>query len=119
MTTTVDKPWGNELIWAITDRYVGKILHIKKGHSLSLQYHNHKDETVMVLSGKMELVHYPEGEPPQSTILLPRQPFHVTPLLRHRMIAIEDTDVVEVSTTELDDVVRLEDAYGRKGTSAP
>ena len=116
---TVDKPWGNELIWAITDRYVGKILHIKKGHSLSLQYHNKKDETVMVLSGKMEFVHYRDGEEPQSTVLLPRQPFHVTPLLRHRMIALEDTDVVEVSTTELDDVVRLEDNYGRKGTSAP
>ncbi len=115
----VDKPWGNELIWAITDRYVGKILHIKKGHSLSLQYHNRKDETVMVLSGKMELVHYRDGEAPQSTISSPRQPFHVTPLLRHRMIALEDTDVVEVSTTELDDVVRLEDNYGRKGTSAP
>ena len=65
MTQTVDKPWGNELIWAITDRYVGKILHIKKGHSLSLQYHNQKDETVMVLSGKMEFVHYREGEAPQ------------------------------------------------------
>ena len=118
-TKTVDKPWGNELIWAVTDRYVGKILHIKKGHSLSLQYHNKKDETVMVLSGKMEFVHYGEGEQPKSTVLLPRQPFHVTPLLRHRMIALEDTDVVEVSTTELDDVVRLEDNYGRKGTSAP
>jgi mannose-6-phosphate isomerase-like protein (cupin superfamily) len=118
-TKTVDKPWGNELIWAVTDRYVGKILHIKKGHSLSLQYHNKKDETVMVLSGKMEFVQYREGEAPQSTVLEPRQPFHVTPLLRHRMIALEDTDVVEVSTTELDDVVRLEDAYGRKGTSAP
>ena len=118
-TKVVDKPWGNELIWAVTDRYVGKILHIKKGHSLSLQYHNQKDETVMVLSGKMEFVHYREGEAPKSTVLLPRQPFHVTPLLRHRMIALEDTDVVEVSTTELDDVVRLEDNYGRKGTSAP
>ena len=118
-TRIVDKPWGNELIWAQTDRYVGKILHIKKGHSLSLQYHNKKDETVMVLSGKMEFVHYRDGEAPQTTVLLPRQPFHVTPLLRHRMIALEDTDVVEVSTTELDDVVRLEDKYGREGTSKP
>lgn len=119
MSRIVDKPWGNELIWAQTERYVGKILHIKKGHSLSLQYHNKKDETVMVLSGKMEFVHYREGEAPQSTILGPRQPFHVTPLLRHRMIALEDTDVVEVSTTELEDVVRLEDKYGREGTSKP
>jgi mannose-6-phosphate isomerase len=116
-TRIVDKPWGNELIWADTDHYVGKILHIKKGHSLSLQYHTEKDETVMVLTGRMEFVHYREGEEPRSTILLPRQPFHVAPLLRHRMIALEDCDVVEVSTTELDDVVRLDDNYGREGTS--
>jgi len=119
MPRTVDKPWGNELIWAETDRYVGKILHIKKGHSLSLQYHNQKDETVMVLSGKMKFEFFREGEEPQFVELLPRQPFHVTPLLRHRMIALEDTDVVEVSTTELHDVVRLEDKYGRQGTSKP
>jgi mannose-6-phosphate isomerase-like protein (cupin superfamily) len=115
----VDKPWGHEIIWAVTDRYVGKVLHIKAGHKLSLQYHNKKDETVMVLSGRMKFEFYREGEQPQFVELLPRQPFHVTPLLRHRMIALEDTDVVEVSTTELDDVVRLEDNYGRKGTSAP
>jgi mannose-6-phosphate isomerase-like protein (cupin superfamily) len=115
----VDKPWGNELIWAVTNRYVGKILHIKKGHSLSLQYHNEKDETFMVLSGKMEFIHFRQGEEPRSTILLPRQPFHIAPRVRHRMIALEDCDVVEVSTTELDDVVRLEDDYGRAGTSEP
>jgi quercetin dioxygenase-like cupin family protein len=118
-TRTVDKPWGHELIWAVTDRYVGKILHIKAGQSLSLQYHVKKDETVMVLRGKMAFTHYQEGQPPTVTELLPHQPFHVTPGLRHRMTAIEDTDVVEVSTTELDDVVRLEDLYGRQGTSAP
>ncbi len=116
---TVDKPWGHELIWAVTDRYVGKILHIKAGQSLSLQYHVKKDETVMVLRGKMAFTHYREGEPPVVTELGPHQPFHVTPGLRHRMTAIEDTDVVEVSTTELDDVVRLEDRYGREGTSKP
>lgn len=114
---TVDKPWGHELIWAVTDRYVGKVLHIKKGHSLSLQYHVKKDETVMVLRGKMAFTHYRDGEPPVVTELGPNQPFHVTPGLRHRMTALEDTDVVEVSTTELDDVVRLEDKYGREGTS--
>jgi mannose-6-phosphate isomerase-like protein (cupin superfamily) len=119
MSRVVDKPWGNELIWAETDRYVGKILHIKKGHSLSLQYHVKKDETVMVLSGKMAFEHYRDGETPRTTILEPRQPFHVTPHLRHRMTALEDTDVIEVSTTELDDVVRLEDKYGRAGTSKP
>jgi quercetin dioxygenase-like cupin family protein len=110
---TVDKPWGHELWWAVTDRYVGKILHIKAGEALSLQYHREKDETVMVLSGKMKLEYFAEGQDPQVKILGPRDPFHVTPGLRHRMIAIEDTEVLEVSTTELDDVVRLEDRYGR------
>jgi len=113
----VDKPWGHELIWAHTDRYVGKILHIKAGEALSLQYHRSKDETVMVLTGRMELEHYGEGEPPAKTVLEPRVPFRITPGLRHRMVALEDTDVLEVSTTELDDVVRLEDRYGREGTS--
>ena len=109
----VDKPWGHELIWAHTERYVGKILHIKKGERLSLQYHQQKDETVMVLTGRMEFEHFEDGEPPRSVVLEPLQPFHIHTGLRHRMIALEDTDVVEVSTTELDDVVRLEDKYGR------
>jgi mannose-6-phosphate isomerase-like protein (cupin superfamily) len=113
MSNVVDKPWGHELIWAKTDHYVGKILHIKAGEALSLQYHRVKDETIMVLSGRMQLVYFAEGEPPKSRELCPREPFHVTPGLRHRMIAIDDTDVLEVSTTELDDVVRLEDRYGR------
>jgi mannose-6-phosphate isomerase len=112
---TVEKPWGHELIWAHTDRYVGKILHIKAGHALSLQYHRQKDETIMVLSGKLAFEVFAEGEAPRIIELGVREPFHVTPGLRHRMIAIEDTDVVEVSTTELDDVVRLEDKYGRAG----
>lgn len=110
---TVEKPWGHELIWAHTDRYVGKILHVKAGESLSLQYHEHKDETIMVVTGKIELEHYADGEAPRKTVLEPLRPFHITPLLRHRMVALEDTDIVEVSTTELDDVVRLEDRYGR------
>ncbi len=114
---TVDKPWGHELIWAVTDRYVGKILHIKKGQALSLQYHVKKDETVMVLKGKMAFTHYRDGEAPVVSEFGPLEPFHVTPGLRHRMTALEDTDVIEVSTTELDDVVRLEDRYGREGTS--
>jgi len=115
----VDKPWGHEVIWAVTDRYVGKVLHIKAGHKLSLQYHQKKDETVMVWTGRMHFEHFVEGQAPQIKEMGPGDAFHVTPLLRHRMIAIEDTDVFEVSTTELDDVVRLDDAYGRKGTSAP
>lgn len=116
MTTRVEKPWGHELIWARTDRYVGKVLHIKAGEALSLQYHRMKDETVMVLRGRMRFEYFREGEPSQAAELEPMQPFHIPPGLRHRMIAVEDTDVVEVSTTELDDVVRLEDRYGRSGT---
>lgn len=112
-STIVDKPWGHELIWAKTDRYVGKILHVRAGEALSLQYHRVKDETIMVLSGRMKLEFFAEGEEPRVCELEPRKPFHVTPGLRHRMIAIEDTDVLEVSTPELDDVVRLEDRYGR------
>jgi mannose-6-phosphate isomerase-like protein (cupin superfamily) len=109
----IDKPWGHELVWAETDRYVGKILHVRAGESLSLQYHVKKDETVMVLAGRMRFEHYAEGETPRVVELGPREPFHITPGTRHRMTAIEDTDIVEVSTTELDDVVRLEDRYGR------
>jgi len=111
----IPKPWGHELIWAHTDRYVGKILHIRAGEALSLQYHRVKDETIMVLAGKLRFEHFAEGEAPVTRELGPREPFHVTPGLRHRMIAIEDTDVLEVSTPELDDVVRLEDRYGRAG----
>lgn len=111
---TVDKPWGHELIWAHTERYVGKILHVKAGESLSLQYHREKDETIMVLAGKIRFVSFAEGEEPREQILEPRHPVHITPGLRHRMIAEEDSDIVEVSTTELDDVVRLDDRYGRQ-----
>ncbi len=109
----VDKPWGHELIWAATDRYVGKILHVRAGEALSLQYHRVKDETIMLLSGRMTLVYFAEGEPPHERELVAHEPFRITPGLRHRMVAIEDTDVLEVSTPELDDVVRLEDRYGR------
>jgi mannose-6-phosphate isomerase-like protein (cupin superfamily) len=112
---TVDKPWGNELIWAHTERYVGKILHVRRGESLSLQYHKVKDETIMVLSGRLLFEHFADGEPPNRVELAPRVPFHITPGLRHRMTALEDCDIVEVSTPELDDVVRLQDRYGRAG----
>jgi mannose-6-phosphate isomerase len=113
----VDKPWGHELIWAVTDRYVGKVLHVKAGEKLSLQYHVKKDETVMVWKGRMRFEYFSEGGSPQVKEMGPGEAFHVTPGLRHRMVAVEDTDIFEVSTTELDDVVRLEDAYGRQGTS--
>jgi quercetin dioxygenase-like cupin family protein len=114
----VDKPWGHELIWAQTDRYVGKILHIKAGQRLSRQFHRVKDETIMVERGEMDLE---IGAPPDVEVrrLGVREPFHVTPNLVHRMVAVTDCDVLEVSTPELDDVVRIEDNYGREGTSAP
>jgi mannose-6-phosphate isomerase len=109
----VEKPWGHELIWAHTERYVGKILHIKAGHALSLQYHLQKDETVYMLAGRMRFQTGAEGEELQDRVLGPGEAFHITPLLRHRMIAETDCDVLEASTPELQDVVRLEDRYGR------
>jgi len=108
----VDKPWGYELIWAHTDRYVGKILHINKGESLSYQYHAVKDETVRLLSGLLSMDIEMDGERRQLQ-LVPGQCLHIVPGMRHRMNALEDCDVLEVSTPELDDVVRLEDRYGR------
>ncbi|GAC1651398.1 MAG: hypothetical protein NVS4B3_12000 [Gemmatimonadaceae bacterium] len=116
---TVPKPWGHETIWAHTDRYVGKILHIKAGHALSVQYHNHKDETVYLLSGELLYwVKIGEGEM-QDQRLRVGDAFRITPGTIHYMEAISDVDVLEASTPELDDVVRLTDRYGREGTSAP
>ena len=112
-TVRVEKPWGHELIWAHTERYVGKILHIKQGHALSLQYHLKKDETVHVLTGRMRFQTGAEGEELRDRVLEAGQSFHITPLLRHRMIAETDCDILEASTPELDDVVRLDDRYGR------
>ena len=109
----VPKPWGHETIWARTDRYVGKILHVRAGESLSLQYHRVKDETLRVLCGQMALEVGHEGEQRQTVRLGPGEGWHVTPGTRHRVTALEDTDILEVSTPEVDDVVRLEDSYGR------
>ena len=111
--TRVEKPWGHELIWAHTDRYVGKVLHVRQGHALSLQYHRAKDETIHLLSGQLKCQGGGEGEELQERILEPGESFHITPGTRHRMIAITDCDILEASTPELDDVVRLEDRYGR------
>jgi mannose-6-phosphate isomerase len=108
----VEKPWGHEIIWAHTERYVGKILHINKGESLSYQYHVVKDETIRLLSGVLEMDIETSGER-RKVQLAPGECLHIVPQMKHRMIAIEDCDVVEVSTPELDDVVRLEDRYGR------
>lgn len=115
----VDKPWGHEIIWAHSDRYVGKLLFVRAGERLSLQYHEHKDETVYVLSGKMVFEVGPKDAPREDLIMKAGDAYHITPLTVHRMIALEDTQILEASTTELNDVVRLEDKYGRQGTSAP
>lgn len=109
----VEKPWGYELIWAHTERYVGKILHIEAGQSLSLQFHQKKDETIYLLSGRMRFEFFRDGEAKQEIELSAGQSFHITTGLRHRMSAIETCEVAEASTPELDDVVRLEDRYGR------
>lgn len=115
----VDKPWGHEIIWAHSDRYVGKILFVKAGERLSLQYHQKKDETVYVLSGKMVFEVGPKDQPREDLILKAGDAYRITPHTVHRMIALEDTTILEASTPELDDVVRLEDKYGRSGTSTP
>lgn len=114
----VDKPWGHEIVWAETPRYVAKILTILAGHKLSRQYHRVKDETLYVETGAMDLE---LGEPGaiETRRMVPGDVFHVLPGTIHRMIAVETTRVFEVSTTELDDVVRLSDDYGREGTNAP
>ena len=116
--TRVEKPWGYELHWAKTDRYVGKLIHVNKGHALSLQYHNKKDETIYLHAGLMlfEIQDVKDG-PLVKREMRPGDRVHVVPPTVHRMTALEDCDIFEVSTPELDDVVRLEDRYGRQGTS--
>lgn len=108
------------MIWAHTERYVGKILHIKAGHALSVQYHEKKDETVHLLTGEMTYwVQLPDDTELRDQQLVAGQSFRITPGTIHYMEAITDCDVMEASTPELDDVVRLKDRYGREGTSAP
>lgn len=110
----VEKPWGHEVIWAHTDRYVGKVLHIKAGHALSVQYHERKDETISLLSGEMIFrVRNSDGETMQDVRLEKGQAFRITPGTVHQMEAVTDCDVLEASTPDLDDVVRLSDRYGR------
>ncbi|HXH07504.1 MAG TPA: cupin domain-containing protein [Vicinamibacterales bacterium] len=110
--TRVDKPWGYELHWAKTDRYVGKILHVNAGHALSLQYHTVKDETIYLWSGRLVL-EVREGDRLVRHEMRPGECRHIPPGTIHRMTALEDSEIFEVSTPELDDVVRLEDRYGR------
>lgn len=115
-----EKPWGWELIWAQTDDYVGKILFVAAGHSLSLQFHNEKDESWYVQSGRAELELGEAGQGILNTeVIGPGASFRFRPGTVHRVTALEDTTILEVSTPHLDDVVRLEDRYGRAGTSEP
>jgi mannose-6-phosphate isomerase-like protein (cupin superfamily) len=109
----VEKPWGYELIFAHTERYVGKILHVNAGQALSLQYHEIKDETLYMAEGEVELV-VEENGAMVNTVLRGGDSYRISPYTRHRMIAgANGCDIIEVSTPELDDVVRLEDRYGR------
>ena len=114
----VDKPWGYELRFVCTDRYAGKVLFIKAGSQLSLQYHRRKDEAFLVQEGKLELVVGRHDEQRVET-LGPGDSRHITPGTVHRFRAVTDCTLFEVSTPELDDVVRLEDDFGREGTDSP
>lgn len=109
----VEKPWGHELIWARTDRYVGKVLHVKRGQLLSLQYHEEKDETLHLLRGQMKFLVGTDPDNLQEELVDEGWSYRLTPGTIHRMEAVTDVDILEASTPELDDVVRLEDRYGR------
>jgi mannose-6-phosphate isomerase len=116
----VEKPWGWELIWALTDVYCGKVLFVRAGESLSLQFHREKDESWLVQSGRAKLELGAVGEAAlKEEVVAAGAAFRYTPGTVHRVTALEDTTILEVSTPYLDDVVRLEDAYGREGTSEP
>lgn len=108
----VEKPWGYELIWARTDRYAGKILHIEAGHVLSLQYHDHKDESIYVLAGEI-ILRLEEGETLIERRMAQGEAFHIRPTVVHQFEAVVTSDLLEASTPELDDVIRIKDRYGR------
>jgi mannose-6-phosphate isomerase len=112
--TKVEKPWGHELIWAETDEYAGKLLFVKAGESLSLQFHSEKDESWLVHSGRARIEMAAPGEKvPEAEVVGPGAAFRIKPGTVHRVTALEDTTIFEVSTPQLQDVVRLEDRYGR------
>lgn len=115
----VEKPWGYEIWYAWTDQYVGKIIHVDKGHKLSLQYHNEKDETSYLLKGRMLLTKGASEDALTVTEIGEGHQWRNRPLEIHTIEAVEDSDVLEVSTPHLEDVVRLKDFYGREGTNAP
>jgi mannose-6-phosphate isomerase len=115
----MEKPWGWELVWAEADDYVGKLLFVRAGESLSLQYHERKDESWLVQEGRARLELGEVGGELESLEIVPGDAYRFRPHTVHRVTAIEDTVVIEVSTNDLSDVVRLEDRYGREGTSTP
>lgn len=115
--TFVQKPWGWENRFAITDRYLGKVIHINAGEMLSLQYHRQKDETIFIISGVMDLQLEDDAGAMQTIRLRPGQSQRIVPGRKHRMVAVDACEFFEVSSPEIDDVVRLEDKYGRAGTS--
>jgi mannose-6-phosphate isomerase len=117
--TKVEKPWGHELIWALTDVYCGKLLFVRAGHSLSLQFHREKDESWLIQSGRVRLEIGRAGEGVlKQEVVTAGAAFRFAPGTVHRVTALSDTTILEVSTPQLDDVVRLEDVYGREGTTA-
>jgi mannose-6-phosphate isomerase len=111
----IEKPWGYELIWALSDRYCGKLLFVKAGAALSLQYHRFKDETIYLDSGFAEVEIAAPNEPRFVELVQPGRSFRIRPGVVHRLRAVHDSVFLEVSTPNLDDVVRLEDRYGRAG----
>jgi len=116
----VEKPWGYELIWAKAEGYAGKVLFVRAGQALSLQFHREKDESWYVLEGRAEVQLGEVGEAVLKTeIVGPGTAFRFRPGTVHRVRAVEDTTILEVSTPELEDIVRLEDEYGREGTTQP
>jgi mannose-6-phosphate isomerase len=119
LPTRIEKPWGFELWWALTDQYAGKIISVRAGHKLSVQYHERKDETSYVLSGRLLLSKGPSADELTITEIGVGYQWRNLPGEVHTIEAIEDADVLEVSTPDLDDVVRISDAYGREGTSTP
>jgi len=116
----VEKPWGYELIWAVAEEYVGKLLFVNAGHRLSLQFHRQKDESWYLLEGRAELEFAAAGQTTTTTeVVTPGAAFRIRPGTVHRIRALDDTLMLEVSTPHLDDVVRLDDEYGRAETSPP
>jgi mannose-6-phosphate isomerase len=109
----VEKPWGHELIYAVTERYCGKLLFVRAGYALSLQYHERKDETLYLHDGLAEVEVGRHGDLLRASVILPGAAFRLRPGTVHRLAAIEDSVFLEVSTPELDDVIRLDDRYGR------